>query len=112
MAWVDPGVENSPLWAPDGQSVVFRSTRDEGGVYRRAADGTGVVEQLATGSVTLPLSYARDGTVLVFGQTLPDTRDDLFVLLLDTRQTPTSLLQTDFDEEHATRCASGHPRPA
>ena len=104
---VDPAVEDYPLWAPDGQSVVFRSTRGEGGVYQRAADGTGAVELLTTGSSTVPFSYARDGTVLVFGQTLPDTRDDLFVLPLDAEQTPTPLLQTGFSEEHAALSPDG-----
>ena len=52
---VDPAVEDSLLWAPDGQSVVFRSTRDEGGVYRRAADGTGAAEPLTTGNAALLL---------------------------------------------------------
>ena len=44
-----PGMDGLPLWTPDGQRIVFMSSRT--GVlnwYRQAADGTGAVERLTT----------------------------------------------------------------
>ena len=41
-----PGIDQSPLWTPDGQRIVFASNRDGGGragLYSKAADGTGEV---------------------------------------------------------------------
>ena len=45
-----PGRDQFPLWTPAGDMVVFYSDRDGGGVFRRAADGTGDAELLATGA--------------------------------------------------------------
>jgi Tol biopolymer transport system component len=45
----DPAEDTWPLWTPDGQHVVFGSTRDGArGLFRKAADGTGTVERLTT----------------------------------------------------------------
>ena len=37
----DQAVDNVPLWTPDSARVVFQSTRDGGGLFWKAADGTG-----------------------------------------------------------------------
>ena len=42
----DEGMDRNPLWTPDSARVVFYSSRDGGGLFWRAADGTGDVEQL------------------------------------------------------------------
>ena len=42
----DGAVDEFPLWTPDGTRLVFGSARDGGGVYWKAADGTGQVERL------------------------------------------------------------------
>ena len=47
----DEGIDRSPLWSADGQRVIFRSDRDGGGVFSKAADGTGPVEQVLEGSM-------------------------------------------------------------
>jgi Tol biopolymer transport system component len=104
----DPAYESGPLWSADGETVVFRSVREGGGIFRRRADGTGDVEPLITGSPTAaPFSLSRDGTVLVFGETATDTRDDMYTLSLESGSSPVLLLQTEFDEEHGALSPDG-----
>jgi dipeptidyl aminopeptidase/acylaminoacyl peptidase len=45
----DPARDVNPGWTPDGERVFFTSNRDGGGIYSKAADGTGQVEALLTG---------------------------------------------------------------
>ena len=67
----DAAVDNSPLWTPDGQRIVFTSNR---GVYPelfwRLADGTGSDERLlARGKDSLDLrgnGWSSDGKQLLF----------------------------------------------
>ena len=42
----DEGNDQFPLWTSDSERVVFRSTRDNSGLYWKAADGTGQVQLL------------------------------------------------------------------
>ena len=47
------GTDSMPLWAPDGQRIIFMSDRERTGVYNfysQAADGTGDAEQLTRSS--------------------------------------------------------------
>ncbi len=66
----DAGFDGSPLWSPDGKAVVYASSRDQQWMlHRKAADGTGEADVLATfakgvGRVRL-YSWSRDGTTLV-----------------------------------------------
>jgi serine/threonine protein kinase/Tol biopolymer transport system component len=59
-----------PLWTPDSQRIVFVSGRDgvSGGIYWKAADGTGEVEHLCSepGFSFLPWSWSGDGSTLIF----------------------------------------------
>ena len=45
----DEATDQFPLWTPDSARVVFQSSRDGGGLFWKAADGTGQVEQLKEG---------------------------------------------------------------
>jgi Tol biopolymer transport system component len=43
----DNDPQNSPIWSPDGKQVAYVSTREGiSSIYRKAADGTGVAEQV------------------------------------------------------------------
>ena len=59
----DEGVDDFPLWTPDGARVVFGSTRDGGGLFWKAADGTGQVEPLKEGPAR-PYAWAAEGQLL------------------------------------------------
>jgi len=59
----DPAVERYPIWAPDGKSMVFTSTkRRYGDIYRKATDLNGVEEVLwANNGDKMPTSWSPDG---------------------------------------------------
>ena len=102
----DLAADQYPLWTADGREVVFRSNRGGAGqaIFRTMADGTGDAVRLVTGSFAFAVS-ADDA--LVFGQSDPETRDDLYILPMDHESSPVPLLQTEFDEEHATVSPDG-----
>jgi len=89
------------LWTPDGQRVVFSSTRDGGfeNIFWRAADGTGQVERLTNSpNKQTPDSFSPDGKQLVFTERHPPTGLDLYVLSMEGEFTSEPLLQTPFHE--------------
>ena len=101
-----PGTEVYPVWTPDGARIAFGSTRDRtSGVFWRAADGTGSVEQLTENSSSpTPYAFSPDGQYLVFRErTLIDgvLNDDLHVLTLDETRTSRPLIATEFSELNA-----------
>jgi len=64
----DAAADMSPLWTPDGSRIVFWSGRDGGGIFSKAADGTGTEERLLAatdGRILAPSSWASDGSLLV-----------------------------------------------
>ena len=94
----DPARDLWPVWTPDGERVVFASTRDGGiqNLHWKAANGIGPVERLTTSeSVQAPHSFAADGR-LVFGDDPQDTLVDLAVLSMEGDYPAETLVQTDF----------------
>ena len=59
----DAADDNYPLWTPDSARVVFTSGREGGGLFWKAADGTGQVERLKEG-LARPYTWAADGRLL------------------------------------------------
>ena len=91
--------DESPIWTPDGQHVVFASDRDGGwGFYQKSADGTGVVERLATIEDATDLradSWSPDGNTLVFTLFRDATGGDIGVLSLDGEGSWAPLFETE-----------------
>ena len=61
--------ERNPLWAPDGNSVVYQSLRtDARGLYRRGSGGGETKDQLlfATNDTVVPTGFSSDGQRLLF----------------------------------------------
>ena len=75
----DEGLDQAPVWSPDSERVVFYSSRDGGGLFWRAADGTGEVERLLEDADPwVPSAWTADGRLLfarpvasAFTSTLP-----------------------------------------
>ena len=84
-----------PLWTLDSSRLVFRSGRDGGGLFWRAADGTGEVERLLeSADLPRPWGWSTDGR-LVFAQ----APGDIGVLTVEGDRTVEMLLDTEFEEE-------------
>ncbi len=56
----DEADDNYVLWTPDSARVVFASTRDGGGLFWKAAEGTGQIERLKEG-LARPYAWVVDG---------------------------------------------------
>ncbi len=59
----DPADDEHPSWSPDGSRLIFASSRQGGGVFVMAADGSGVT-RLASGASP---DWSPDGSRIVYG---------------------------------------------
>ena len=90
----DEATDSFPLWTPDSERVVFASSRDGGGLFWKAADGTGEVEQLLESTNRpWPWGCSTEGR-LVFDQ----APGDIGVLTVEGDRTVEMLLETEFQE--------------
>ena len=94
----DAAVDDSPLWTPDSARVVFRSGREGGGLFWKAADGTGEVERLMESPNSPdPFSWAADGR-LVFNELASGGRN-IGVLTVEDEPNRDLLLDSEFGEQ-------------
>jgi Tol biopolymer transport system component len=100
LTW-DPSQHNaSPVWSPDGKTMVFSSVRDgKVGLYRKPTDGSGVEELLHESDLPMaPMSW--HGNHIVFSVQDPNTGTDLWVLSVEDN-TATPFIATPYTETHA-----------
>ncbi len=86
-----------PLWTPDGRRIIFWSGREGGGIYEKAADGSGEVEKIFAfnGGSLFPFSWSRDGKTLVMGETDGAAGFDIEVLSMEGDRTRKPLLHEE-----------------
>ena len=104
---LDPALDFSRVWSPNGERVAFSSSRDGGGMFWKAADGTGDVERLTDAALQAPLAFSPDGMTLVFQVFNTGTLFDLGVFSLDGDQASELILAGEFTEMHATLSPDG-----
>ena len=104
----DPGRDYSPIWTPDGEHVVFRSSRDGPfNLYRRRADGTDEVERLTTSPTNQrPSGFTPDGSLL-FAQVDSSTGSDLWSMSMEPGAAPVPLMQEAFSETQLSISPAG-----
>ncbi|HET9386064.1 MAG TPA: hypothetical protein VFO67_13015, partial [Gemmatimonadales bacterium] len=98
-----PGDDRYPVWAPDGQRLVWDSTRTGAyNLYWQAADGSGDVERLTESPNTQAShTFTPDGKRLLLREDKPGTLQDLVVLELDGKRRVTPLLNGPYNERNA-----------
>ncbi len=106
------GLSRDPVWAPDGESLVFGSKRGEStfGLYRQRLDGQAAAELIWASPIPIwpdPQSWTPDGRMLVFTTTAKDTGDDIWALSLDAGRTARPWLQTPANEWAGRLSADG-----
>jgi serine/threonine-protein kinase len=63
----DPALDEFPVWTPDGARVIFKSSREGGGLYQKRADGTGPAERLLAYPAVIQAYFVTpDGRELVY----------------------------------------------
>ena len=92
----DEADDDNAAWAPDGQRVAFRSSRDPAGIYQKAADGTGSAELLDQGgNRRSPSSWSPDGRSLLFTETI-SSGVNIGVLSIGDDGPPRWLVESEF----------------
>ena len=99
------GTQNQfPVWAPDGQTVIFASDRADGeawGIYGKAADGGGEATLILQDELPVaPTDVSRDG-VLAFQKAGPGGQGDIWTVGMDGEEAASEFLSTPADERAA-----------
>ena len=102
------GENRYPVWMPDGQEVLFTSTRDDlFSIYRKAADGTGEAMRVLDGTDRLVATDVLPGNVLVFQDQGEAGGRDILTVDLDGDGPATPFLATPADERSARASPNG-----
>ncbi|MBI3427487.1 MAG: serine/threonine-protein kinase [Acidobacteria bacterium] len=96
----DPANDMFPLWSPDSSRLAWVSTRDgASSLYQKAANGAGQDELLfRSGQQKFPTDWAADGRLILFQDSAPQTKWDVWALPLEGTHKPYALLQSAFNE--------------
>ena len=82
-----PGDDYDPVWAPDGQSIVFTSDRNgSGDLFRVNLDGSGLTQLTSDPAYDDQAAFSPDGKQLVFVSTRGNGYADLWTLDIATKR--------------------------
>lgn len=106
----DPTVDNSPVWTPDGQHLLFASQRGgSANIFRQVADATGGAERLTESPIPQQVtSISPDGADAVVSENRSPSGGDLLLLALHPPYGVRALLRTPFTARNAAISPNGH----
>src|SRR5262249_5652692 len=98
----DPANDQSPIWSPDGNRIVWGSARDGvSNLYQKAASGDGEDMLLLKSDYDkFPTDWSRDGRFIIYRQYEPKTKRDVWVLPMtgSDQGKPFPVAQTEANE--------------
>jgi Tol biopolymer transport system component len=105
----DPAADTFPIWSVDDRYVYFASARDgRQGLYRRAADGSGIDELLhASDEQKVPMSVSSDGQLLLYSRRETRKPGDIWALQLTGDRKSFAVLTTPYEEAGASLSPDG-----
>ena len=103
----------APFWSPKGDRIVFVTNREGNpNLFQKAASGSGQDEPLlADTNPRRPSQWSRDGRFVVYSQTDPKNKEDIWVLPMDgsaAERKPVLFLGTEFSELLGQISPDGH----
>ena len=114
----DPSVNETPVWSPQGDRIVFASNRkgSVSSLYQKPTSGSGQDELLLPNTVRdVPEQWSRDGRFIVYTEIDPKTKFDLWVLPTEgatpdrkTDRKPIPFLRTEFNEMFGNKLLDSH----
>jgi eukaryotic-like serine/threonine-protein kinase len=107
---IDPASDHSPVWSPDGNSIVWASSRNAGilNLYRKAASLAGEDTLLwKSDHHNYPTDWSRDGRFIIYRQDDPKTKSDLWVLPAPGSGEAKPVVQTEANEITGTLSPDG-----
>jgi eukaryotic-like serine/threonine-protein kinase len=103
-----PGSEIHPIWTADGRRVIFSHEEPVFHMYWRSIDGSGEAERLLDSSEDqVATGVTPDGKFLIFSQSSPATRADLWMVPLTGERKPQLLVRSPFEEGEGVVSADG-----
>jgi Tol biopolymer transport system component len=96
----DPSTNATPLWSPQGDRIVFSSSRiGKFNLYQKAGSGTGQDELLVeSGNNKFPSQWSRDGRFVAYSERDPKTQWDVWVLPMQGDRKPVPFVRSEFNE--------------
>jgi WD40-like Beta Propeller Repeat len=77
----DPGIDASPVWSPDGTSVVFEGQRSgKFSIRQKPINGTADESLLEGSFALLPTSWSADGRFIAYSQAPSGAPSDIWIL--------------------------------
>jgi Tol biopolymer transport system component len=109
----DPASDNNPVWSPDGNKIVFLSTRKgKGDLYIKSASGATSEEILCESNERkVPTDWSPDGRSLAY--VVVGKSADIWILPMEangqrSNKSPFPFLATEFQEGQAVFSPDGH----
>jgi len=109
----NPAQNRSPLWTPDGQRIIFTSTRaGYPELFSRAADGTGRDERVFARSKefldVLASGWSADGRQLLFSEVSPSGQSAISQMAIERPSDGAVLLNKEFSASVPAVSPDGH----